>query len=111
MEVENISVNIRRIAKEKGIPIGTVENTAGVSRGYFSRMTKQGSCQVWPLIRAAKVLGTTLDELVSEPPVVTNADKFLEVFGFHPRDLWEQPNGWLEAPYEEKMEERNEQSE
>ena len=59
--------NIYRYAKEKDIKIGTLEQNAGVSPGYLSRLAKdesKGSFGVDLLCSAAEQLGRTLDDLV-----------------------------------------------
>lgn len=73
--------NVKRLCKEQKRKISDVEKTVGVSVGYFSRR-KPASVNV--LIKTAEALGTTIDGLISEPPTMTNAKKFVEVFGFMP---------------------------
>ena len=59
--------NIYRVAKEKNIKIGTLEQSAKVSPGYLSRLAKddsKGSFAVDLLCSVAEQLGKTLDALV-----------------------------------------------
>lgn len=59
--------NIYRVAKEKNIKIGTLEQSARVSPGYLSRLAKddsKGSFAVELLCNVAEQLGKTLDALV-----------------------------------------------
>ena len=59
--------NIYRVAKEKNIKIGTLEQSARVSPGYLSRLAKddtKGSFAVDLLCSVAEQLGKTLDALV-----------------------------------------------
>lgn len=57
--------NIRQLAKAKDIRIGTLESIIGVSTGYFSKVEKRNvDIALGTAVKAAKVLGCTLDELV-----------------------------------------------
>ncbi len=71
--------NIYRFAKEKDIKIGSLEQTAGVSVGYLSRLMKddtKGSFAVDLLCSAAEQLGKTLDALVfSTEEVITDNER------------------------------------
>lgn len=61
--------NIYRVAKEKDINIGTLEEEAGVSKGYLSRLAKKedkGTFGVDLLCSIADTLEKTLDALVYE---------------------------------------------
>ena len=63
--------NIYALAKERGIKIGDLEESAGVSRGYLSRVAKpdyQGSPPIEMLDAVAKQLGVGIDYLVNYSP-------------------------------------------
>lgn len=60
--------NIYALAKEQGIRIGDLEESAGVSRGYLSRVAKpdyQGSPSIEMLDAVAHQLGVGIDYLVN----------------------------------------------
>ena len=84
--VSNIPLNVVRLAKEKNIRLGSVEDAIGVSRGYFSRLKKNREKGVFiqTVIATAEVLNVTIEELLNDPPEFTNGKKFKEVFGFEP---------------------------
>ena len=83
MDVHYFYPNVKRICKEQRKPLGEVEMEVGVSPGYFSR-TRKKSVSVSTLVNTAKILDVSVDILLSEPAPQTNADKFVEVFGFLP---------------------------
>lgn len=77
--------NIYRFAKEKDIKIGALEQEAGVSAGYLSRLLKddtKGSFGVDLLCSAAEQLGKTLDALVysSTGELSDNEKKIIDFF-------------------------------
>lgn len=81
---KNIYPNVKLLCKKQKIKIKELENKIGVSAGYFSRIAHahgEKSIGIDKVISAANILNVTLDELLSEPPIVTNADKFEEIFG------------------------------
>ncbi len=86
MDGKNLPLNVQRLAKEKSMLLGTIEDEVGVSRGYFSRLIKntKKSASVQIVIATAEVLDVKIEELLNEPPEFTNGKKFKEVFGFDP---------------------------
>lgn len=64
-----LAKNIKYLAEQKGIKIGTLEDKIGVSTGYFSRLaneeSKPGSSQLDIIFAAANVLKTSINTLVS----------------------------------------------
>ena len=74
--------NIYRVAKEKNIKIGTLEQSAGVSPGYLSRLARddtKGSFAVDLLCSVSEQLGKTLDALVytEHKDLTENEEKML----------------------------------
>lgn len=60
--------NAKRLVKEKGISMSSIEDTLQVSRGYFSRRKQNGSTMsVDNAFDIAEILGVTLDELCKTP--------------------------------------------
>ena len=60
--------NIYAIAKDKGIKIGDLERTAGLSSGYLSKLSKEGNTAVpgiESLLLIAGALGVSIDYLLS----------------------------------------------
>lgn len=103
----NIPDNVKRIAKEKGLRLADIEKAAFVSTGYLSRLkkTRTRGMSAETLLQLSKVLDVTIDELLEEPPVFTNADKFKEVFGFEYVTKTRNVEGcvplsWWNDPYE-----------
>ncbi len=102
MDTRNIPVNVNRIVKDKNLLLGLIEDEIGVSRGYFSRIKPNSTkaVSVKTLIRTAEVLDVTLEELLNDPPVMTNADKFKEVFGLTPNIISNVNEcEWWNSPY------------
>lgn len=61
--------NLYFLSKEKGIRLGDIETTAGVSPGYFSRLNKEDSTanpSVEVLSSVADQLGVPIDGLISQ---------------------------------------------
>lgn len=112
MNTKNIALNVKRMAKVTGIKIGEIEDSVGVSRGFFSRVASGGikDVPVSILINLADIFNTELQTLVDDPPVKTNADKFFEVFGIGPfsSQVYRVGEGaivytdWWNEPYKEK---------
>lgn len=103
MDGTYLPLNVARLAKEKKMLLGAIEEEIGVSKGYFSRLIKntKKSASVQTVIAVAEVLNVSIEELLSEPPVFTNADKFVEVFGITPKTVCDSDsNEWWEKPYE-----------
>lgn len=63
-----VSLNIRHLAKQKGIRIGDLEKQLGVRVGYFSRKYLNDSeiVSLEIIYNAAKILETTIDDLCSD---------------------------------------------
>lgn len=76
--------NIYAIAKDKGIKIGELERTAGLSAGYLSKLSKEGNTAVPgidSLLLIAQTLGVSIDALVSVDYRDLNSDeKYLAAF-------------------------------
>lgn len=76
--------NIYSLAKERGIRIGDLEESAGVSRGYLSRVAKpdyQGSPPIEMLDAVAKQLGVGIDYLVNySPDAFSESERFVMRF-------------------------------
>ena len=76
--------NIYALAKERGIKIGDLEESAGVSKGYLSRVAKpdyQGSPPIEMLDAAAKQLGVGIDYLVNySPDAFSESEQFVMRF-------------------------------
>ena len=86
MDKNNLPLNVVRLAKEKNMRLGEIEDEVGVSRGYFSRLKKnrEKCASIQTVIATAEVLNVTIEELLNNPPEYTNGKKFKEVFGFEP---------------------------
>lgn len=84
MDEKNISLNVKRIAKEKKMLLGSIEEAVGVSPGYLSRTRRQKGISVKTLIKLSSVLEVPVEDLLNNPPEFTNGKKFEEVFGFTP---------------------------
>ena len=86
MDQKNIYLNLRRLAKEKGMIIADVEHQVGVGTGYFSRLNRYPtkSVPVTAAIKLCEIFDVTLEELLNPPPVETNQERFEKVFGFNP---------------------------
>ena len=76
--------NIYAIAKDKGIKIGDLEKTAGLSAGYLSKLSKEGNTAVPgidSLLMIAQALGVSIDSLVSvDYKDLNNNEKYLAAF-------------------------------
>ena len=72
MDGTYLPINVARLAKEKKMRLGDVEKEIGVSIGYFSRFNthKNRHASVQTVIKAAEVLDVTIEELLSEPPIM-----------------------------------------
>ena len=58
--------NIRTLAKEKGIKLGELEEQAGVSAGYISRIEKSESSPAFDfIIKVADILSVSIDFLIN----------------------------------------------
>lgn len=101
-DTSNIPDNVKRIARNKKLRIADVERACSVSPGYLSRFKKNRSRGMSTdiLIKLSDVLEVTIDELLGEAPVFTNADKFREVFGIDGNDDCICCS-WWDDPYEE----------
>ena len=73
--------SIYELAKRKGMGIGTLEESCGVSKGYLSRVSKpdyQGSPSIEVLDAMATKLGVGIDYLVNfDPELMDRDDEFL----------------------------------
>lgn len=104
MNAENLYPNIKRLCKKQKLKIGELEKEIGVSAGYFSRTTKvhgEKSIGIDKVLTIANKLDVTLDELLSEPPMFTNADKFAEVFGEKAINMAIASRSWWGEPFYE----------
>ena len=63
---ENIGINVKYLAKEKGLALGEVEKELGVSTGYFSRKVDGSNIPVQLAFNAAKLFGVSMDEFCSD---------------------------------------------
>ncbi|MER2151307.1 MAG: helix-turn-helix transcriptional regulator [Candidatus Limivicinus sp.] len=76
--------NIYALAKERGIRIGDLEESAGVSKGYLSRVAKpdyQGSPSIEMLDAVAQQLGVGIDFLVNfSPDAFSESEQFVMRF-------------------------------
>ena len=76
--------NIYALAKDKGLKIGDMEEKAGASKGYLSRLNKEGNTAVPPidfLNSIADQLGVSLDFLVNyKKDQLTEGEDFLLKF-------------------------------
>lgn len=62
---DNIHKNITQLVKERGMTMKQLESTIGVCEGYFVRIAeKQSGFNALPLIKACKILGVPIDEVV-----------------------------------------------
>lgn len=59
--------NVKRLCKERGIPIMRVETDCGIANGTIGKWeSRNSSPRTATLLKVAKYLGVTLDELVNE---------------------------------------------
>jgi len=76
--------NIYALAKEKGLKIGDIEEKAGVSKGYLSRINKEDSTSIPTIDLLASIanqLGVGIDYLVNFPrDVLTPNEQFVFQF-------------------------------
>ena len=105
MEKNFVMDNIYNLAKAKNIKIGDIEEAAGVSKGYLSRLAKENN-KVTPSIdlvaTAAELLGVSIDYLVHfNENEFTENEKF--VFQFIEKLQRESANGKLEWAVESSM--------
>lgn len=57
--------NIKAVAKRNQIPIGQLEQSAGVSVGYLSRRSSRpAQIGFWTVVKLAKILNVSIDDLV-----------------------------------------------
>ena len=69
--------NIKVLAHKKGIKLGEIEAKSGVSQGYFSVVSRNGSSpSINTLFNTAEILGVTLDTLTHELPLEESACPF-----------------------------------
>lgn len=64
---ERIYKNIKFVCKSKRIKFGELEKEAGISRGYFVRLCKQGDKKgigINKLVKICEILNVKLDDLV-----------------------------------------------
>lgn len=100
----NIYLNVKLLAFKKGMNLGDVEAAVGVSTGYLSRGQKNRTkgISVSTLIGLAEVLNVSVEDLLNEPPVFTNADKFEMVFGITPKTVCDPDyNEWWNKPFQD----------
>ena len=70
VDKETILSNVKRIAKEKNVKIGDIENDSGNSIGYMARLSKANSLALPNtdfIITASKLLNVSLDEILKKP--------------------------------------------
>ena len=83
-EKERCLSNIYALAKERGIKIGDLEENAGVSKGYLSRVAKpdyQGSPSIEVLDAMAHHLEVGIDYLVNyDPNALSESEQFVMRF-------------------------------
>ena len=72
MTVENLYLNTKRLAAEQGKKLWAIEKAAGLSTGYLSR--KKSCLSIVAAAKIAESLGTTVDDLLADPPVQRNID-------------------------------------
>ena len=76
--------NIYALAKKKGLKIGELEEKAGVSKGYLSRINKEDNTSIPPinlLDSIAEQLNVSVDYLINfSPEGMTENDEFLMQF-------------------------------
>lgn len=92
--------NIRRLCKERKVRMYQAERYAGVSPGYFSRMKNGKSISFFHIQKVAEYFGLKIDDLLTEPPPVTNADVFKTVFGADHRSII-LSEAWWKSEYTE----------
>ena len=77
----NLSQKIKQLREEKGLSLGKLAETAGVSKAYLSQLennvSKQPSAEI--LFKIASALGTTIADLLDKPVRVQAKDFYQEV--------------------------------
>lgn len=72
----NLSQKIKQLRKKKGLSLGKLAETAGVSKAYLSQLensvSKQPSAEI--LFKIASALGTTIADLLDKPVRVQSTD-------------------------------------
>lgn len=58
--------NLKWYCKNKGIKIGEIEESIGVSRGYISRLQGKKTISVGKAYLIAKIFGVSLDDMLSK---------------------------------------------
>jgi len=58
--------NLKWYCKNKGIKIGDLEESIGVSKGYLSRLMGKKAISVGKAYQIAQVFGVSLDEMLSK---------------------------------------------
>lgn len=104
MNVLNVYLNVKILSKKRGMKLGEIEDACGLSCGYLSRSQKirNKGISVNTLIRLAEVLSVPIESLVNDPPVFTNADKFVMVFGIPPKTVCDpECTEWWDKPYKD----------
>lgn len=66
--LENFYKNVKYLCKAKGIKIGELEAGVGVSKGYFSRVSKSGQKEIGVIkaFKIAEILGQDLESLIND---------------------------------------------
>ena len=104
MDALNIYLNVKRLSHKKGMKLSDIEDSIDVSTGYLSRGQKHRTkgISVATLIRLAEVLNVSVEDLLNDPPVFTNADKFEMVFGINPKTVCDRDyNEWWNKPFQD----------
>lgn len=72
----NLSQKIKQLREKKGLSLGKLAETAGVSKAYLSQLensvSKQPSAEI--LFKIASALGTTIADLLDKPVRVQSTD-------------------------------------
>ena len=77
--LKRFSANARYLCKQKGMNIGELEEQVGVSKGYLSRLSSsEKAISLVNLYKTAQILGTTIDELLSEDMMIKHRIQELE---------------------------------
>ena len=91
---------IHYLCEKNGTQIGDLEKAIGISTGYISR-TRTGNRRfsLETALKIAEYFNISIDELIKGPPEKTNADVFMEIFGFHPSTLILRTDNWWNKKY------------
>ncbi len=77
--LKRFSVNARYLCKQKGMNIGELEKQVGVSKGYLSRLSSsEKAISLVNLYKTAQILGTPIDDLLSEDMMIKHRIQELE---------------------------------